>query len=96
MGRDIRVESKHLRYEGGKTSDLLTAFELFFLKFPKPCIDDKFWKLSRKDMKEVLNFAKDSVATNSQCYKNGDELIEQLNNIYIRMMPNDVVDVLIW
>lgn len=35
MGRDIRVESKHLAYHGSKSSDLMLAFDLFFSRFPR-------------------------------------------------------------
>jgi hypothetical protein len=95
MGRDIRVESKHLIYRGSKSSDLLMAFDLFFSYFPEYDIGDGIYfniNLSRNDMKRVLDFIKN----NSKFYRNADELFEQINNIYIRMMPKDFVEINIW
>lgn len=40
-------------------------------------------------MKRVLDF----VRNNSGIYRDADELLEKINNIYIRMMPNDFVEV---
>lgn len=95
MGRDIRVESKHLVYRGSKSSDLLMAFDLFFSYFPRYDIDDGVFfnvNLSKKEMKQVLDFVKN----NSKFYRDANELLEQLNNIYIRMMPSDFVEVAVW
>lgn len=95
MGRDIRVESKHLVYNGSKSSDLLMAFDLFFSYFSRCDIgDDIFFNvnLSRKEMRQVLDFVKKDTAF----YMDADELLEKLNNIYIRMMPSDFVEVAIW
>jgi hypothetical protein len=95
MGRDIRVESKHLVYRGSKSSDLLMAFDLFFLHFPRCDIGDGIFfnvNLSKKEMKQVLDFVKN----NSKVYRDSSELLEQLNNIYIRMMPSDFVEIAIW
>lgn len=95
MGRDIRVESKHLVYRGSKSSDLIMAFDLFFSHFPEYDIGDGIYyniNLSRNDMKRVLDFIKN----NSKFYRNADELLEKMNNIYIRMMPNDFVEIDIW
>lgn len=95
MGRDIRVESKHLVYHGSKSSDLIVAFDLFFSHFPRCDIgDDIFFNvyLSRKEMKQVLDFVKKDAAF----YRDADELLEKLNNIYVRMMPSDFVEVAIW
>lgn len=95
MGRDIRVESKHFVYRGSKSSDLIMAFDLFFMYFPRCDIGDGIFfnvKLSRKEMKQVLDFVKRNITF----YKDADELLEQLNNIYVRMMPSDFVEVAIW
>lgn len=92
MGRDIRVESKHFVYRGSKSSDLLMAFDLFFSHFPEYDTEDGIYfniDLSRSDMKRVLDF----VRNNSGIYRDADELLEKINNIYIRMMPNDFVEV---
>lgn len=100
MGRDIRVESKHFRYCGSKSSDLLMLFDYFFMEFPEyqPEDYDYSWCdtiLSRYEMEKVLEFAKKDVKARSTLYRDGNELIEKLNNIYIRMMPDDVVEVVI-
>lgn len=95
MGRDIRVESKQLVYRGSKSSDLIMAFDLFFSYFPEYDIGDGIYfsvNLSRNDMKRVLDFIKN----NSKFYRNADELLEKMNNIYIRMMSRDFVEVTIW
>lgn len=92
MGRDIRVESKHFVYSGSKSSDLLMAFDLFFSHFPEYNTEDGIYfniDLSRSDMKRVLDF----VRNNSGIYRDADELLEKINNIYIRMMPKDLVEV---
>lgn len=92
MGRDIRVESKHLVYYGTKSSDLIMAFDLFFSYFPRCDIgDDIFFNvnLSRSEMNQLLDFVKD----NTTFYRDVDELLERLNNIYIRMIPTDFVEV---
>ena len=99
MGRDIRVESKHFVYRGSKSSDLLMAFDFFFSHFPRYDIGDGMFfnvNLSKKEMKQVLDFVEKDVIHNSKVYRDADELIEQLNNIYIRMMPDDIVEVEIW
>ncbi len=96
MGRDIYVESKHFDYYGGKSSDLIMAFDRFLWKFPKYSKGEVGYydiTLSRKDMNQVLEFIKDDVSLNSKFYRNADELLEKMNNIYIRMMPNDFVEV---
>lgn len=95
MGRDIRVESKHFVYRGSKSSDLLMAFDLFFSYFPEYDTGDGIYfniNLSRNDIKRVLDFIKN----NGKFYRNADELFEKINNIYIRMMPNDFVEIAIW
>ena len=46
-------------------------------------------------MNNALTFIKDDVATNFRLYKDADVLIERMNNIYIRMMPGDTVEVAI-
>ena len=95
MGRDIRVESEHLVYHVSKSSDLIMAFDLFFSHFPRRDTGDGIFynvNLSKKEMKQVLDFVKN----NGNFYRNADELLEQLNNIYIRMMPNDSVEVAVW
>lgn len=96
MGRDIYVESKHFDYYGSKSSDLIMAFDRFFLKFPKYNTDVVGYydvRLSRKEMKQVLEFVKDDILSNSKLYRNADELLEKMDNICIRMMPNDFVKV---
>jgi hypothetical protein len=102
MGRDIYVESKHLNYYGSKSSDLIMAFDRFFWKFPKHSTsedeyfdDDGYYcvKLSKKEIGQVVEFIKDDISLNSKLYRNADELLERINNIYIRMMPNDFVEV---
>lgn len=96
MGRDIYVESKYFSYYGSKSSDLIMAFDRFFWRFPKHKTDETGYynaNLSRKAMKQLLEFVKDDVSSNSKLYRNADELLEKINNIYIRMMPNDFVDV---
>ena len=92
MGRDIRVESKHFVYRGSKSSDLLMAFDLFFAYHPEYstsgecCFDIE---LSRTDMKRVLDF----IEVRSQFYREPEELLERMNNIYVRMMPLDTVQI---
>ena len=96
MGRDIYVESKHFDYYGSKSSDLIMAFDRFFCKFPKYTNGEATYydtKLSRKEMKQALEFVKDDILSNRKFYRNADELLEKMNNIYIRMMPNDFVEV---
>lgn len=96
MGRDIYVESKHFEYYGSKSSDLIMAFDRFISKFPKYSKDEIGYydiKLSRKDMSQVLEFIKSDTSLNSKLYRNADGLHERMNNIYIRMMPNDFVEV---
>ena len=96
MGRDIYVESKHFEYYGSKSSDLIMAFDRFFWKFPKyKTEDDGYYdaKLSRKEMSQALEFIKEDVLLNSKLYRHADELLERMNNIYIRMMPDDFVDI---
>jgi hypothetical protein len=99
MGRDIRVESKHLVYRGSKSSDLIMAFDRFFAFFPRCDMDDGIYfevRLSRKEMGQALDFIKADVTANSKLYRNADVLLEQMNNIYIRMMPGDFVEVNVW
>lgn len=99
MGRDIRVESKQLVYRGSKSSDLIMAFDRFFAHFPRCDMDDGIFfdvKLSWKEMGQVLDFIKEDVATNRKLYRHADVLLEQMNNIYIRMMPGDFVEVAVW
>lgn len=96
MGRDIYVESKHFEYYGSKSSDLIMAFDRFISKFPKYSkgkIGYYDVKLSRKDMSKVLEFIESDISLNSKLYRNADELLERMNNIYIRMTPNDFVKV---
>lgn len=96
MGRDIYVESKHFSYNGSKSSDLIMAFDRFLWKFPQYSKGEVGYydiTLSRKDMSQVMEFIKDDVSLNSKFYRNSDELLERMNNIYIRMMPNDFVEV---
>ena len=99
MGRDIRVESKHFVYRGGKSSDLIILFDRFFMNFPKYNINDNIYytvNLSRKEMKQILDFIEDDIVLNSKLYRDANELIEQMNNIYIRMMPKDFVEIAVW
>ena len=96
MGRDIYVDSKHLNYYGSKSSDLIMAFDRFLWKFPYYNNGESTYydiTLSRKDMGQFLEFIKDDVSLNSELYKNADELLERMNNVYIRMMPDDFVRV---
>lgn len=96
MGRDIRIESKHFVYCGGKSSDLIMAFDRFFVYHPRCDIgDDIFFSvyLSRKEMGDALAFIKDDVAANFWLYKEADLLVERMNNICIRMMPGDLVEI---
>ena len=44
-------------------------------------------------MSQMLEFIKDDISLNSKFYRNADELLELISNIYIRMMPNDFVEV---
>lgn len=99
MGRDIRVESKHLVYRGSKSSDLIMAFDRFFAYHPKYDIGDGIFFdviLARKEVRQALDFIKDDVALNGELYRNADVLLEQIHNIYIRMMPRDFVEVAVW
>lgn len=94
MGRDIRVESKHLAYHGSKSSDLMLAFDLFFSRFPRRDTRDSVFysvNLSKKEMKQLIGFVND-MASNSKFYQDA-LLLEKLTNIYIRMMPNEFVEV---
>lgn len=94
MGRDIRVESKHLAYHGSKSSDLMLAFGLFFSRFPRRDTRDSIFysvNLSKKEMKQLIDFVND-MASNSKFYQDA-LLLEKLTNIYIRMMPNEFVEV---
>lgn len=94
MGRDIRVESKHLAYHGSKSSDLMLAFDLFFSRFPRRDTRDSVFysvNLSKKEMKQLIDFVND-MASNSKFYQDA-LLLEKLTNIYIRMMPNEFVEV---
>lgn len=102
MGRDIYVKSKHVDDYGSKSSDLIMAFDRFFWKFPKCDIsedeyfdDDGYYcvKLSMKEMGQVMEFIKDDISLNSKLYRNADELLERINNIYVHMMPNGFVEV---
>lgn len=98
MGRDIRVESKHFCYRGSKSSDLLMIFDLFFSHFPRREIKDGVFysvKLSKKEMKQVIEFVNENIVSKSKLYKDVC-ILEQLTNIYIRMMPNDFVEVTVW
>lgn len=95
MGRDIRVESKHFVYCGGKSSDLLMAFDLFLAHFPRHDIEDSIYfdtSFSRKEFEQVLKFVKE----NSSFFKNWESLFEKLDNIYTRLTPKDFVEVSIW
>lgn len=94
MGRDIRVESKHLAYHGSKSSDLMLAFDLFFSRFPRRDTRDSIFysvNLSKKEMKQLIDFVND-MASNSKFYQDA-LLLEKFTNIYIRMMPNEFVEV---
>lgn len=98
MGRDIRVESKHIAYQGSKSSDLLMAFDLFFLHFPRRDTGDGVFysvNLSKKEMEQVIDFVDKNIVSNSKLCKDAI-LLEQLTNIYIRMTPNDFVEVTVW
>ena len=98
MGRDIRVESKHFDYHGSKSSDLMMVFTLFFSHFPRYDIGDGLFysvKLSKKEMKQVIDFVDKYIVSNSKLYKDAI-ILEKLTNIYIRMMPNDFVEVTVW
>lgn len=98
MGRDIRVESKHLVYRGSKSSDLMLAFDLFFSRFPRRGTGDGVFysvNLSKKEMEQVIDFVHKNIVSNSKLYKDAI-LLEQLTNIYIRMMPNDFVEVTVF
>ena len=99
MGRDIRVESKHFVYRGSKSSDFIIFFDRFFMNFPKYNINDDIYytvNLSRKEMKQVLDFIEDDIILNSKLYRDVNELLERMNNIYIRMMPKDFVEITVW
>ena len=101
MGRDIYIKSKYVDDYGSKSSDLIMAFDRFFWKFPKCDIsedeyfDDGYYcvKLSMKEMWQVMEFIKDDISLNSNLYRNADKLLERVNNIYVNMMPNDLVEV---
>lgn len=96
MGRDIYVDSKHLNYYGSKSSDLIMAFDRFFVEFPQcNTVEVGYYdvELSRKEMGQVLEFIKEDVSLNSKLYKNANELLERMNNVYIRMTPKDFVRV---
>lgn len=98
MGRDIRVESKHLVYRGSKSSDLMMAFDLFFSHFPRRNIKDGVFysvNLSKKEMKQVIDFVSENIASKSKLYKDAS-MLEKLTNIYIRMMPDELVEVTVW
>ena len=98
MGRDIRVESKHLVYHGSKSSDLIMAFDLFFSHFPRCDTGDGLFysvNLSKKEMAQVIDFVNKNIVSNSKLYKDA-RVLEQLTNIYMRMMPNDFVEVTVW
>ena len=98
MGRDIRVESKHLVYRGSKSSSLLMAFDLFFSHFPRCDTGDGVFysvNLSKKEMKQVIDFVDKDIVSNAKLYKDAI-VLEQLTNIYTRMMPNDFVEVTVW
>ncbi len=98
MGRDIRVESKHFVYYGSKSSDLIMAFDRFFVHHPRFDVSDEIFfsvNLSRKEMNDALTFIKDDVVVNRRLYRDADVLIERMNNIYIRMMPGDLVEIAI-
>ena len=99
MGRDIRVESKHFVYRESKSSDLIILFDRFFMNFPKYNINDDIYytvNLSRKEMKQVLDFIEDDIILNSKLYRDVNELLERMNNIYIRMMSKDFVEITVW
>ena len=98
MGRDIRVESKHFVYYGSKSSDLIMLFDRFFVYHPRRDIGDSIFfsvNLTRREMGDVLTFVKEDAIVNGRLYKDTDVLIERMNNIYIRMMPRDVVEIAI-
>ena len=99
MSRDIRVESKHFVYHGSKSSDLIILFDRFFMNFPKYNINNDIYytiNLSRKEMKQVLDFIEYDIVLNSKLYKDANELLERMNNIYIRMTPKDFVEIAVW
>lgn len=96
MGRDIYVEYEHFDYYGSKSSDLIMAFDRFFIEFPQYATGDAGYyeaKLSKKEIGRALEFIKEDVSLNSKLYRHADELLEQMNNIYINMMPNDFVEI---
>ena len=98
MGRDIRVESKHLIYRGSKSSDLIMAFDLFFSNFPRRDTGDGIFysvNLSKKELKQVIDFVSENIVSNSKLDKDA-YILEQLTNVYIRMMPNELVEVTVW
>lgn len=99
MGRDIRVESKCFIYHGSKSSDLIMAFDRFFMKYPK-YNPGRFGyynvNLSRKQMQQALEFIKEDTSLNNGLYRNANELLEKMNNIYIRMTPGDSVEIEVW
>lgn len=98
MGRDIRVESKHLAYHGSKSSDLMLAFDLFFSRFPRRDTRDSVFysvNLSKKEMKQLIDFVSENIASKSKLYKDAS-ILEKLTNIYIRMMPDELVEVTVW
>lgn len=96
MGRDIYVECGELDYYGSKSSDLIMAFDRFFVEFPQYSAGETTYyhtKLSKNEMSKALEFIKEDVALNSKLYRNADEPLERMNNIYLYMMPNDFVEV---
>lgn len=96
MGRDIYVECGHLDYYGGKHSDLIMAFDRFFVEFPQYSAGETIYyhtKLTKKEMNQALEFIKKDILLNSKLYRNANELLERINNIYTYMMPNDFVEV---
>ena len=60
--------------------------------------DDIYYtvNLSRKEMKQVLDFIEDDIVLNSKLYRDVNELLERMYNIYIRMMPKDFVEIAVW
>lgn len=96
MGRDIYVECGELDYYGSKSSDLIMAFDRFFVKFPQYSVGETIYyhtKLSKNEMRKALEFILEDVELNSKLYRNADELLERMNNVYTYMMPNDFVEV---
>ena len=52
--------------------------------------------MSKLAIEQILDFIEDDIVLNSKLYRDANELIEQMNNIYIRMMPKDFVEIAVW